>query len=181
MVAQRHGKIAAEVKERGRGKGHATANGAMRALKALWNFSAERKPDLPANPVKRKRLMFKVPRRTRMVKADDLPAFYAAVCRLPNAVARDYILLMLFYGLRKTEAASLRWADVDFKAKVIRIPAASTKAGRALDLPMTDVPRHAGGPPRTRQRQVGLPEQQRRGPDHGCEISAPPGRRDDRH
>ena len=73
MVAQRHGKIAAEVKERGRGKGHATANGAMRALKALWNFSAERNPDLPADPVKRKRLMFKVPCRTRMVRPTTCP------------------------------------------------------------------------------------------------------------
>jgi integrase len=139
MVEQRHAKIAAEVKDSGRGKGHATANGVMRSLKALWNFASERDPDMAANPVKRKRLMFKVPRRVRLVKADDLPSFYTAVCGLPNAVARDYVLLMLFTGLRKTEAASLRWADVDFKAKVIRIPAASTKGDRALDLPMTDV------------------------------------------
>ena len=139
MVEQRYTSIAAEVKQSGRGNGHATANNVMRTLKALWNYAAERDPELPANPVRRlARVMFKVPRRTRLVKADDLPAFYAAVDELPNKVAPDFILLMLFTGLRKTEAASLKWADVDFKARVVRIPAGRTKADRPLDLPMTD-------------------------------------------
>ena len=52
---------------------------------------------------------------------------------------RDYLLLLLFTGLRRVEAASLRWEDVDLKGKVLRIPAANTKAGRKLDLPLTDV------------------------------------------
>jgi integrase len=43
--------------------------------------------------------------------------------------------------LRRREAASLRWSDVDFVQRVIRLPAASTKAKRKLDLPMTDVVR----------------------------------------
>jgi integrase len=54
-------------------------------------------------------------------------------------VQRDYVLLVLYTGARRHEAAGLRWADVDLKARVIRFPAASTKAGRALDLPMSDV------------------------------------------
>jgi integrase len=52
-------------------------------------------------------------------------------------VARDYLLLLLFTGLRRSEAASLRWVDVDLSEKVIRLPAARTKAGRKLDLPMS--------------------------------------------
>ena len=60
---------------------------------------------------------------------------------LPNPVARDYLLLLLFTGLRRTEAATLRWGDVDFVERVIRLPAARTKAGRKLDLPMTDIVR----------------------------------------
>jgi integrase len=45
----------------------------------------------------------------------------------------------LFTGLRRTEAATLTWDDVDFTSKVIRVPAQRTKANRQLDLPMTDV------------------------------------------
>jgi len=114
----------------------------MRALRVLWNFVAERVPDLPPNPVRRlRRQWFAVPRRERLVRADELPAFYAAVQALPNVVARDYLIFLLFSGLRRQEAASLQWENIDFAQRVIRLPAARTKAGRKLDLPMTDVVR----------------------------------------
>ncbi len=44
---------------------------------------------------------------------------------------------MLFTGLRRREAAALRWDEIDLGARVIRLPAARTKAGRKLDLPMS--------------------------------------------
>ena len=100
----------------------------------------EREPNLPPNPVTRlRRQWFPVHRRERLVRADDLPKFYRAVLTLPNPVHRDYLLLLLFTGLRRTEAATLAWADVDFGQRVIRIPATRTKAGRKLDLPMSDI------------------------------------------
>jgi integrase len=40
--------------------------------------------------------------------------------------------------LRRREAASLTWDDVDMAAKVIKVPASRTKAKRKLDLPMSD-------------------------------------------
>jgi integrase len=45
--------------------------------------------------------------------------------------------------MRRGEAAALRWDDVDFGLGAIRLPAARTKAGRKLDLPMTDFVRSA--------------------------------------
>jgi integrase len=142
MVEERHRDIVAEISRGARYKGEITANGTMRALRVLWNFAAERVPDLPPNPVRRlKRQWFREVRRDRLVRADEMPAFYAAVLRLPNEVARDYLLLLLFTGLRRGEAAGLRWDDVNFTERVIRLPAAQTKADRRLDLPMTDVVR----------------------------------------
>ena len=140
MVEARHRAIAAEVLADGRYSGEASANGAMRTLRLLWNFAKEREPNLPENPVTRlRRQWFPVSRRERMVRADDLPAFFRAVLALPNPVHRDYLLLLLFTGLRRGEAATLAWTDVDFGQRVIRIPAARTKAGRKLDLPMSDI------------------------------------------
>jgi integrase len=142
MVEERLTKIAAEVAKRTDHPGHAVANGAMRAFRAIYNFIADRAPSsnpMPPNPVKLKKAWFKVAPRTRIVKAEELPAFYKAVTALPSAVARDYILLLLFTGLRRREAAALRWDEVDLKEKIIRLPAARAKAGRALDLPMSDV------------------------------------------
>jgi integrase len=148
MVATRHLAIADEISKKGeRYKGTTTANCAMRALRVVYNFEADRiaaKPGtlpLPPWPVRRlKTQWYEEPPRERIVKDEELPAFYAAVCALPNAVARDHILLMLFTGLRLTESASLRWdaGMVDLNQRVIRLPASSTKAKRKLDLPMSD-------------------------------------------
>ena len=136
MVEERHRDIAELVEKAGRYNGKATANGAMRALRVLWNYAAAR-TQLPANPVKLGKQWFDVPRRTRLIKADDLPAFYAAVMALPNPVQRDYLLLLLFTGLRRREAAGLKWDDVDLAGRVIRVPGDSTKSGQKLDLPMS--------------------------------------------
>jgi len=72
------------------------------------------------------------------VADSDLPAFYAAVMALRKEIARDYLRLVLFTGMRRRETARLRWQDVDFRDGVIKVPAFSTKSGRPLDLPMSD-------------------------------------------
>lgn len=140
MVEARHRAIAAEIEAQGRYNGESTANGVMRTLRLLWNYEADRNPDFPPNPVRRlKRQWFQEHRRERLVRAEDLPRFYEGVLNLPNPIARDYLLFLLFTGLRRREAASLKWDYIDFTQQVIRLPAANTKAGRKLDLPMTDV------------------------------------------
>lgn len=141
MVEEKLRAIAKTVAGRSNGNGHAAANGAMRALRALYNFAADRAPPanpMPPNPVKLKKAWLPVERRTRSVVVEELPKFYKAVCALPSTVARDYLLLLLFTGLRRREAAALRWEEVDLKARVIRLPAARAKAGKKLDLPMSD-------------------------------------------
>ncbi|HVC52073.1 MAG TPA: integrase arm-type DNA-binding domain-containing protein, partial [Stellaceae bacterium] len=132
MVEDKHAAI-------GKSAGPAAANGTMRALRAMWNFALDRDGTLAANPVRRlKRAWFDTPPRTRMVRTDELPRFYTAVDALPNHAAADYLKLLLFTGLRRREAAALRWDEVDLAARVMRLPATKTKAKRKLDLPMSD-------------------------------------------
>lgn len=147
MIEHRHAAIADDVKKRaapgsrsggGPTTGAATANAVMRALRAVYNFAADRDPELPTNPCRRlKRAWFPVARRERLVRSDELPAFYQAVDAVPSRVSRDFLLLLLFTGLRRTEAAALQWNEVDFAQRLIRMPAGRTKAGRKLDLPMS--------------------------------------------
>jgi integrase len=139
MVEARHRAIAAEVERGGRYRGQVMANTAMVTLRILWNFAADRVPDLPPHPMRRlRRAWFPVHRRERHVLADQMPAFHIALMELPNAIQRDFLRLLLFMGLRLGEASSLTWNDVDFGARALRIPADRTKAGRRLDLPLTD-------------------------------------------
>ena len=121
--------------------GHASADGAMVALRAIMNFMADRDDDTERrNPVQLKGQWYQVRERTRIVKNDDLPTFYNAVMSLENEIARDYILLTLFSGLRRREASQLRWKeDIDLPGRIIHIAAAETKPGRKLDLPMSDI------------------------------------------
>lgn len=141
-VEKRHSEIAKEIAEAGRGKGQTSANAVMRTLRLLWNFAGEQDKSLPANPVKLRKQWFEEPRRDRIVEEHQMPAFYQAVNALKSDVARDYILFVLFTGLRRREAAMLKWDHLDFDAKLIRIPAQNTKAKRKLDLPMTDFVRN---------------------------------------
>jgi integrase len=140
LVEKRHREIAEQIGKDGTGyAGQSTANGALKTLRILWNFAAERIPDLPPNPVRRlKRQWFKEERRTRMIPAERMPDFYRAVRMLDNEVARDFLLLLTFTGLRKGEASSLRWENVDLQQRTITLPAISTKAKRELCLPMSD-------------------------------------------
>ena len=140
-ASARHRALFEAAREREPRSGHAVANGAMRVLRLLWNFAADKDPSLGPNPVRLRKAWFKVARRERLVKADDLKKFHDAVTALPNPIARDFVRLLLFTGLRRREAAALKWSDVDLAGGVIRLPAAATKSGRKLDVPMSDVVR----------------------------------------
>lgn len=143
-AAARHRAKYEAAKERKPYSGHASANGAMIALRTIWNFIDDRTDDADdprRNPVRLRGQWHTVRPRERIVKNDDLPKFYEAVMALENPIARDYILLMLFTGLRRrNETAALRWKeDIDLPGRIIHISAANTKSSRKLDLPMSDI------------------------------------------
>jgi len=125
--------------------GHAYANLAMRVLRALFNFAAgqyenaQGKSLINDNPVKRlsqTRAWYRIERRQTFIKAHELANWYAAVQKLPNETLRDYLLLILFTGLRRQEAAKLRWEQVDLKAKTLTVT--DTKNREPHTLPLSD-------------------------------------------
>lgn len=133
MVANRHIKIA-------QSSGEVTANNAMRLVRRLYNFALSiADGNMPPNPVQRlsdSRQWFKVGRRQTVLKEHELSLWYAAVQNLDNPTASDYLLLLLFTGLRKNEALSLAWRDVDITGKTFTIR--QTKNGKPHTLPMSD-------------------------------------------
>lgn len=126
-------------------RSQARANNAMRVLRAVFNHAiskfddAQGNPIIETNPVNRlsqSRAWYKVDRRQTLIKAHQLADWYAATLQLNQETTRDYLHLVLFTGLRRSEASSLRWEDVDFKDKTLKVH--ETKNHETHVLPLSD-------------------------------------------
>ncbi|KTD61871.1 tyrosine-type recombinase/integrase [Legionella spiritensis] len=145
MIAKRHTK-------HGQTNSKARANNAMRVLRAIFNYAmyeyqdGNGHPIITINPVKylsHTRAWYRVDRKQTVIKPHQLADWYKAVIILVetdsyrNALLwHDYFLLLLFTGMRKMEAASLRWDDIDLKSKTITLQ--DTKNHEIHTLPMSD-------------------------------------------
>lgn len=146
MVEQRHRKLSE--------KSEAQANLAMRLLRALFNFAAEYRDAkgrvvLADNPVRRlsaKKIWNKVKLRSNYIQPHQLKAWWDAVWTLKNdptrgstqdrESVRDYLLVLLFTGLRREEALSLTWENINFESKALKI--FDTKNRADHELPLSD-------------------------------------------
>jgi integrase len=70
---------------------------------------------------------FKEQKRDRFILHDELPKFMEALEVEPNRDMRDFFLMCLYTGARKSSVLSMRWKDIDFSIKEWRIP--DTKNG----------------------------------------------------
>ena len=143
MITKDH--ISRQHEKLGREHGEAYANLAMRVLRAIFNFAdgqyedAQGRSLIPENPVRRlsqTRSWYRIERRKSYVKSHELAHWYAAVIKLENHVLRDYLLLIIFTGLRRQEAATLKWQQVDLEGKTIQI--LQTKNHEIHTLPLSD-------------------------------------------
>jgi len=129
----------------GREHGEAYANLAMRLLRALFNFAAGQYEDaqgkslISENPVRRlsqTRAWYRVDRRQTFIKSHELSAWYKGVQKLESDVLRDYLLVLLFTGLRRQEAATLQFRHIDLQAKTLTV--INTKNHESHTLPLSD-------------------------------------------
>lgn len=129
------------------------ANATMRLLRAIFNFAMseyEDSNDIPIishNPVQKiKRNWFKESVRTNIIEPNDLKDWFTAVNALPNdksnithkntsETVRDYLVLLLFTGLRPSEGINLEWDNIDFKNKLLNIK--DTKNREDHTIPLT--------------------------------------------
>ncbi len=76
--------------------------------------------------------------RARVLQEADLPAWRGAIEKL-NEKQRDFLLLALYTGLRRTECRELQRQHVDLATGVLIVP--MTKNGKAHTLPITPLMR----------------------------------------
>jgi integrase len=114
------------------------ANSAIKTIRLLFNWAARRDDNLGRNPCRLSKNEWHavLPKRNPITR-EKLAVFYQSVLQQPP-MTRDYLLLLLFTSMRRREAAGLRWTDVDFERRLIRLPSVRVKNKHAIDLPMTD-------------------------------------------
>ena len=90
-------------------------------------------PEQNPNPARRIK-RFKETSRRRRVELEELPTLFAAIEAEPNRVAANYLKLILFTGMRRSEALSARWRYWDKTRKVLVLP--DTKQGEPHAVPL---------------------------------------------
>ncbi|MCP9481674.1 integrase family protein [Shimia sp. CNT1-13L.2] len=157
MFAKRFTKLQQE-------NGQATANKALRVFRSMWNYTrtvhlVDGMPILPECPifiVKAEGAYEEVSRREATV-LDALPAWFDCLENLDTAAHKpagdafkDYVALLLRTGLRASEAASMRWEDIDLDVGTFTVR--NTKNGTDHTLPI--VPQVAAIFERRREAQT---------------------------
>jgi integrase len=148
MVEQKHRKITKQSPTR--------ANTTMRLLRALFNYAmgeyetAKGEPIILHNPTQRLshiKAWNKEQRRQIIIKPYELAKWWQSLHELPThelnnkkpnqaETVRDFLIFVLFTGLRRREASNLKWADIDFIEKSFTIT--DTKNTQPHSLPLTD-------------------------------------------
>ena len=133
------------------------ANTTMRVVRALFNYAigqyedSKGEPLFVHNPVQRishNKSWNKEKIRQGVVMNYNLKQWYEGVMKLPlkednsltlnsAEVVRDLLIFILFTGLRRNEALTLKWEDIDFKNHSFTIE--DTKNRESHSLPLTSV------------------------------------------
>jgi len=144
MVESRHRELTRVTRQGTSGK--AQANSTMERLSVLMNYATNKfeidgKPIIEKNPVDRLsqiRAWHRLPAKQNVIPDHRLTEWYRTVMSLRDGKVRDYLVLLLFTGLRRMEAATLKWDDIDFEGKVLTIRAEVAKNHNEHRLPLTD-------------------------------------------
>jgi integrase len=115
--------VQAWVTKLGDEKGAHTANRSLDTFKAILRWGVrqeliklEHDPCAGIDRFKTK------PRERFILPGDEYDRFMKALLAEPNPLLRDFFLLCLYTGARKTNVMSMRWSDVNLEMQTWRIP-----------------------------------------------------------
>lgn len=110
------------------------ANRILERIRAIYNKAIEWGWDghNPALGIKK----YKEKSRDRFIQPSEMPHLLHALEQETNETARDYFLLLLLTGARKTNTLMMRWDEISWDYRTWRIP--DTKNGEPVTLPLVD-------------------------------------------
>lgn len=119
--------------EIGNTSGYYAANRLLALLSSLFNYAKKLELWDKTNPAVGI-TKFKEKSRSRFLQADELPRFFAALAEEQNEHARDYVLLSLLTGARKSNVLAMRWEQINLELGLWNIP--KTKNGDEHTVPL---------------------------------------------
>ncbi len=99
----------------------------IRALASIIFAKAIEWGHLETNPAQGVKISGKVVTRDRFLQADEMPRFFSALAEEPSIAMRDYILLAILTGARRSNVFEMQWDEINLSEGTWRIP--DTKNG----------------------------------------------------
>lgn len=106
--------------------GNAAANHALKLVRVVFNKMCEWGEYRGDNPALNPGLL-KVASRDRFLRKEELPPLFDALAKTSNINIRDFIMLSILTGARRSNVMAMRWADISLQRAEWRIP--DTKNG----------------------------------------------------
>lgn len=116
------------------GKHYYRANRALELIKAMFNWGI-RKGFCSENPANKVDSFKEIPRE-RFIQPHEFEPLMRAVMAYPDDRVRDYVLLSLYTGARKSNVLSMRWDQINFTFGTWTIP--RTKNGDSQTIALSD-------------------------------------------
>lgn len=115
----------------GESSGKVAANRALGLISSIFTHELPDKKN-PASGVKK----FPEASRDRFLQPNELAAFFQSLAEEPNQEIKDFFMLLLLTGARKSNVMAMRWSQVDLTNDVWAIPADESKNSQKINVPL---------------------------------------------
>lgn len=117
----------------GKDNGTTQANRLLERIRSIFNKAIDWGWDgtNPAVGIKK----FKEKSRDRFLQPDELPRFFEALANEHNEAARDFFMVSLLTGARKSNVLAMRWKDINFTTSTWRIEETKNGEAQTVHLP----------------------------------------------
>lgn len=110
------------------------ANRILERIRAMYNKAIEWgwEGTNPTNGIKK----YREKKRDRFILPNEMPYLFQALQEESNETARDYFMILLLVGQRRTNVLMMRWEEINWEHQIWRIP--DTKSGEPVIVPLTE-------------------------------------------
>ncbi|HUU40056.1 MAG TPA: site-specific integrase [Desulfatiglandales bacterium] len=131
--------IEAYQKERAREVSNSTVNRELACLSGIFTY-AIKKRRISYNPVRQVERDEEEPKERRALTDDEVERLLSVIEESESPYLRAFVKVMLNTGMRPSEILSLRWKDIDFTNRFIRIKNSKTDKKNNIKRKGRDVP-----------------------------------------